>query len=330
MANLGMIRSSLKLLNKTIKENPANPLSYIFCFLFQLMLREENNCDMQLTSDVEDGTLSNNYQMRQQELKIQSQFIVLDKKSKKLRFFLILDFSNEEIAVQHTRINAKSLYTSKSKTNSINRETQDKQLNFEDEKVKRLETKENGIFPKAHSLIDYLETAFKNFFKLYKITKEKLVPLQNSEISKESLDYFDKNKNPNTSSFKESILKHKISFKKPPFIKELEYSNFLPFSTLLNSKNIPESITSEYERLLVLCTQTCILFKNYDILSYILNFYDCFLFREADFRVAWAFYALLMREFESARLSFESALKREPDHWLALLGFGIIYLAGMV
>jgi hypothetical protein len=179
-----------------------------------------------------------------------------------------------------------------------------------------------------NNLIDEVEVAFGHFFKVNKIKIESLVPFPKQNQTKQSNDYIDKNRNPNISSFSESVARHKRSFKKEIPSKLLDLSNLIPLSKLLNSQNINSRIILEYETLLITCTQIGILSNNIDLLNHILSFFDCFQFFEEDFRVAWAFYALYMREFEEARNSFQNALKKNPDHWLALLGFGVIYLAG--
>lgn len=173
-----------------------------------------------------------------------------------------------------------------------------------------------------------MEAGFEKFFKIHKISREKLVPKLQSKISKESLEFIHKNKSPNVSSFQESVIKHKLSFKKSLNCPQTDSSSLVPLSELINAQNIGVSVVMEYERLLVLCLQMSIVSRNHDLLNHLLSFFDCFQFREADFRVAWGFYAVFLREFGDARSSFEFALKRDPQHWLALLGFGVIYLSG--
>ena len=74
-----MVKTAIKLLNKRVKEESRNPLLFFFLIFFRLILREQNNCNFDLNSDVNGKETFGGFEIRKKELETQSQFVLLEK-----------------------------------------------------------------------------------------------------------------------------------------------------------------------------------------------------------------------------------------------------------
>ena len=181
--------------------------------------------------------------------------------------------------------------------------------------------------------IQYLRRAFELFFKSQRHLEGEFRILRNNlaaENSKFAGKDAKKEKDKGLSrSIRATVKRHKSSFKKYDLEEEITSSKFFKLSVLVQSEIIPEEFLMDYERMLGLAAQVCVLHRDADTLDFLLTFYDCFLFFESQFRAAWAFYAIYLREFQEAISSLDLAIKSQPSHYMSLVSFTYIFLSGI-